>query len=83
MLHRDILLDLLTSQESQGLSLVFVETKRGADALEEYLLRNNFPATSIHGDRYALRSGLFCRVAHVFCFYAFSSSLAVIVLSYG
>ena len=35
----------------QGLTLVFVETKRGADALEDYLVRNNFPATSIHGDR--------------------------------
>ena len=30
---------------------MFVETKRGADALEDYLVRNNFPATSIHGDR--------------------------------
>ena len=36
---------------AQGLTLVFVETKRGADALEDYLVRNNFPATSIHGDR--------------------------------
>ena len=30
---------------------MFVETKRGADALEEWLCRNGFPATSIHGDR--------------------------------
>ena len=36
---------------SQGLTLVFVETKRGADALEDFLMRNGFPATSIHGDR--------------------------------
>ena len=36
---------------SQGLTLVFVETKRGADALEDYLVNNGFPATSIHGDR--------------------------------
>ena len=35
----------------QGLTLVFVETKRGADALEDFLAGNNFPATSIHGDR--------------------------------
>ena len=35
----------------QGLTLVFVETKRGADALEDFLACNNFPATSIHGDR--------------------------------
>ena len=35
----------------QGLTLVFVETKRGADALEDFLCRNQFPATSIHGDR--------------------------------
>ena len=35
----------------QGLTLVFVETKRGADALEDYLVNNSFPATSIHGDR--------------------------------
>eukprot|EP00168_Porphyra_purpurea_P005188 TRINITY_DN1623_c0_g1_i3.p1 TRINITY_DN1623_c0_g1~~TRINITY_DN1623_c0_g1_i3.p1 ORF type:complete len:232 (+),score=91.43 TRINITY_DN1623_c0_g1_i3:427-1122(+) len=34
-----------------GLTLVFVETKRGADSLEDFLLRNNYPATSIHGDR--------------------------------
>ncbi len=47
----------------QGLTLVFVETKRGADALEDFLACNNFPATSIHGDRSqqereAVRSGL-------------------------
>jgi ATP-dependent RNA helicase DDX3X len=31
--------------------LVFVETKRGADALEDWLCRMGFPATTIHGDR--------------------------------
>jgi hypothetical protein len=36
---------------AQGLTLVFVETKRGADALEDFLAGNGFPATSIHGDR--------------------------------
>jgi hypothetical protein len=35
----------------QGLTLVFVETKRGADQLEDYLLRHSLPATSIHGDK--------------------------------
>ena len=35
----------------EGLVLVFVETKRGADHLEEVLMRNNFPASSIHGDK--------------------------------
>lgn len=30
---------------------MFVETKRGADALEDFLFRSGFPATSIHGDR--------------------------------
>ena len=33
------------------LTLVFVETKRGADALEDWLCRMGFPATTIHGDR--------------------------------
>ena len=39
------------SKRAQGLTLVFVETKRGADALEDFLAGNGFPATSIHGDR--------------------------------
>lgn len=38
-------------RDAQGLTLVFVETKRGADALEDFLAGNGFPATSIHGDR--------------------------------
>lgn len=41
----------LISVMQQALTLVFVETKRGADALEDWLFRNGFPATSIHGDR--------------------------------
>ena len=32
-------------------TLVFVETKRGADQLDEFLYREGFPVTSIHGDR--------------------------------
>lgn len=35
----------------QALTLVFVETKKGADALEHWLCSNGFPATTIHGDR--------------------------------
>lgn len=30
---------------------MFVETKKGADSLEEYLFRHHYPVTSIHGDR--------------------------------
>ncbi|KAI0027561.1 P-loop containing nucleoside triphosphate hydrolase protein [Vararia minispora EC-137] len=47
---RSVLLDLLNSNNT-GLTLVFVETKRMADMLSEFLLHNNFPTTSIHGDR--------------------------------
>merc|ERR1711936_1387005 len=32
-------------------TLVFVETKKGADSLDEFLHREGFPVTSIHGDR--------------------------------
>jgi ATP-dependent RNA helicase DDX3X len=46
---RDILLDLL--QMVPGLTLVFVETKRSADSIEDFLYREGLPATSIHGDR--------------------------------
>lgn len=43
----------------QGLTLVFVETKKGADALEHCLCVNGFPAASIHGDR-TQQVSLFC-----------------------
>jgi len=37
---------------AESLTLIFVETKRGADNLEEYLYRYaGYPVTSIHGDR--------------------------------
>ena len=42
---------ILTTIFPQGLTLIFVETKKGADALEDFLIRNGLPATSIHGDR--------------------------------
>ncbi|KAF8034462.1 hypothetical protein BT93_C0695 [Corymbia citriodora subsp. variegata] len=55
---RSYLLDLLRSQAKNGclgskqaLTLVFVETKRGADALENWLSRTGFRATAIHGDK--------------------------------
>ncbi|EIM86524.1 DEAD-domain-containing protein [Stereum hirsutum FP-91666 SS1] len=47
---RSVLLDLLGAQNT-GLTLIFVETKRMADMLTDFLLANNFAATSIHGDR--------------------------------
>jgi len=47
---RDFLLDIITA-EAQGLTLVFVETRRAADELESFLYNNGFNSTSIHGDR--------------------------------
>ncbi|MCL7023475.1 hypothetical protein MKW94_009659 [Papaver nudicaule] len=54
---RSFLMDLLHTQRENGtygkqaLTLVFTETKRGADALEHWLSINGFPATAIHGDK--------------------------------
>ena len=48
---RSVLLDVLASMPSGGLTLIFVETKRMADMLSDFLLRSNIAATSIHGDR--------------------------------
>ncbi|KAF9365375.1 DEAD-box ATP-dependent RNA helicase [Mortierella sp. NVP85] len=50
---RSVLLDILHAQPrgDMGLTLIFVETKRSADSLSDFLLNQNFPATSIHGDR--------------------------------
>ena len=39
------------TETEASLTLVFVETKKGADQLDEYLYREGFPVTSIHGDR--------------------------------
>ncbi|KAL2760618.1 hypothetical protein ACRALDRAFT_2056653, partial [Sodiomyces alcalophilus JCM 7366] len=47
---RSVLLDILHTHAG-GLTLIFVETKRMADSLSEFLINQNFPATSIHGDR--------------------------------
>lgn len=48
---RSLLLDLLVAEQSNGLVLVFVETKRMADSLCDFLCAQRKPATSIHGDR--------------------------------
>ncbi|KAI3472114.1 hypothetical protein Pfo_029602 [Paulownia fortunei] len=54
---RSHLMDLLHAQRANGvqgkqaLTLVFVETKKGADSLEHWLCLNGFRATTIHGDR--------------------------------
>lgn len=49
---RSALLDILYARSADsGLTLIFVETKRMADALSDYLYGAGFPATSIHGDR--------------------------------
>jgi ATP-dependent RNA helicase DDX3X len=47
---RSVLLDILHTH-GPGLTLIFVETKRMADSLSDFLINQNFPATSIHGDR--------------------------------
>ncbi|GAB2223407.1 hypothetical protein Droror1_Dr00017548 [Drosera rotundifolia] len=57
MAKRSHLKDLLISQRANGahgkraLTLVFVETKKGADELEGWLSRNGFPAATIHGNK--------------------------------
>lgn len=53
---RSFLLDLLNAAgldkpRPDSLTLAFVETKKGADSLEEYLNKEGYPVTSIHGDR--------------------------------
>ncbi|KAK4336962.1 hypothetical protein RND71_043412 [Anisodus tanguticus] len=53
---RSFLLDLLsmsgvTSRSTDVLTLAFVETKKGANALEHYLINEGYPVSSIHGDR--------------------------------
>ncbi|KAL3643197.1 hypothetical protein CASFOL_014012 [Castilleja foliolosa] len=51
---RGCLVNLLRCHETNmkdTLTLVFVETKRGADTLESWLSRKGFPSTAIHGDK--------------------------------
>lgn len=47
---KSALLDLISSA-TDGLTLIFVETKRMADQLTDFLIMQNFAATAIHGDR--------------------------------
>ncbi len=47
---RKALISLIRGHENE-LTLVFVERKAGADALEHFLYSEGFSATSIHGDR--------------------------------
>ncbi|CAI4065099.1 hypothetical protein SUVZ_08G2330 [Saccharomyces uvarum] len=48
---KSALLDLLSATTDDGLTLIFVETKRMADQLTDFLIMQNFRATAIHGDR--------------------------------
>nr|BAF44659.1 RNA helicase [Neobenedenia girellae] len=48
---RNALLDFIDFTKEDNLTLVFVETKRGADSLEEFLYNREFSVSSIHGDR--------------------------------
>ncbi|CAG8453063.1 8875_t:CDS:10 [Ambispora gerdemannii] len=47
---RNTLVQLLLTQPPSR-TLIFVETKRGADSLDAFLYNQHFPTTSIHGDR--------------------------------
>ena len=47
----EALMRYLSNVDQHGLTLVFVETKRDADFLEDVLCREGFPASSIHGDK--------------------------------
>lgn len=48
---QSVLLDVIAAMPTSGLTLIFVETKRMADMLSDFLIYSNIPATSIHGDR--------------------------------
>uniref|UniRef100_A0A2I3SY43 RNA helicase n=1 Tax=Pan troglodytes TaxID=9598 RepID=A0A2I3SY43_PANTR len=48
---RSFLLDILGAAGTDSLTLVFVETKKGADSLEDFLYHEGYACTSIHGDR--------------------------------
>ena len=50
MNKRHVLRDLLDQNESNALTLIFVETKRGASELERVLRYDGYNAVAIHGD---------------------------------
>jgi ATP-dependent RNA helicase DDX3X len=47
---KDLLLQHVT-RSKDGLTLIFVQTKKEADYLENFLVQNGFRTSSIHGDR--------------------------------
>nr|CAD7441422.1 unnamed protein product [Timema bartmani] len=49
--YPDMLITSTSTLAQESLTLVFVETKKGADSLEEFLHHEGYPVTSIHGDR--------------------------------
>ncbi|KAL0476859.1 DBP1 [Acrasis kona] len=59
---KELLMEHLPKVKQGGLSLIFVQTKREADYLEDFLIQNGIRTSSIHGDRsqrereYALRN---------------------------
>lgn len=48
---QEITAENLEKPGKESLTLVFVETKKGADSLEDFLYREGYGCTSIHGDR--------------------------------
>lgn len=48
---RSFLLDLLNASAPDTLTLVFVETKKNCDALDNFLYTQGYSCTCIHGDR--------------------------------
>jgi len=46
---KEVLVDLL--EQIQGLTLIFVETKRNCDYIEDFLYDQGYPCVGIHGDR--------------------------------
>lgn len=50
---REFLLDLLSATDVDARTLIFMETKRGVDSLDEFLYRcsDSYRVASIHGDR--------------------------------
>jgi len=48
---RNALVDIINSQDPSQLTLIFVETKKAADALDNFLYNSGYRVTSIHGDR--------------------------------
>ena len=51
VLHTDAEIAANSENPAANLTLVFVETKRAADMICNYLVDQAFPATAIHGDR--------------------------------